>query len=90
MDSSMCYLGAITLYYIYSIHFIGEWYLETKFCVLNRKSLLQHPLREYVHLLGQLSSVAQLCPTLCDPMDCSTPDLPVHHQLPESTQTQIH
>ena len=30
----------------------------------------------------QLSSVAQLCPTLCDPMDCSTPGLPVHHQLP--------
>ena len=33
------------------------------------------------------SSVAQSCPTLCDPMDCSTPGLPVHHQLPESTQT---
>ena len=33
-------------------------------------------------------SVAQLCPTLCDPMDCSTPGLPVHHQLPEFTQTQ--
>ena len=30
----------------------------------------------------QFSSVAQLCPTLCDPMDCSTPGLPVHHQLP--------
>ena len=36
------------------------------------------------------SSVAQLCPTLCDPMDCSTPGLPVHHQLPEFTQTQVH
>ena len=32
-------------------------------------------------------SVAQLCLTLCDPMDCSTPGLPVHHQLPEFTQT---
>ena len=29
----------------------------------------------------QFSSVAQLCPTLCDPMNCSTPGLPVHHQL---------
>ena len=38
----------------------------------------------------QLSSVAQSCPTLCDPMDCSTPDLPVHHQLPEFTQTHVH
>ena len=35
-------------------------------------------------------SVAQLCPTLCNPVDCSTPGLPVHHQLPESTQTHIH
>ena len=35
----------------------------------------------------QFSSVAQLCPTLCDPMNWSTPGLPVHHQLPEFTQT---
>ena len=35
-------------------------------------------------------SVAQLCPTLCDPMDCSTPGLPVRHQLPELTQTHVH
>ena len=34
----------------------------------------------------QFSSVAQSCPTLCNPMNCSTPGLPVHHQLPESTQ----
>ena len=39
----------------------------------------------YTHL--QFSSVAQSCPTLCDPMNCSTPGLPVHHQLPEFTQT---
>ena len=38
----------------------------------------------------QFSSVAQSCPTLCDPMNRSTPSLPVHHQLPESTQTYIH
>ena len=36
------------------------------------------------------SSVAQSCPTLCDPMNRSTPGLPVHHQLPESTQTHVH
>ena len=36
----------------------------------------------------QFSSVAQSCPTLCDPMNHSTPGLPVHHQLPEFTQTQ--
>ena len=38
----------------------------------------------------QFSSVAQLCPTLCDPMNRSTPDLPVHHQLPEFTQTHVY
>ena len=38
----------------------------------------------------QLSSVAQSCPTLCDPIDCSTPGFPVHHQLPEFTQTHVH
>ena len=38
----------------------------------------------------QFSSVAQSSPTLCDPMNRSTPGLPVHHQLPESTQTHAH
>ena len=38
----------------------------------------------------QFSSVPQLCPTLCDPMNHSTPGLPFHHQLPESTQTHVH
>ena len=38
----------------------------------------------------QFSSVTQSCPTLCDPMNCSTPGLPVHHQLPEFTKTHVH
>ena len=38
----------------------------------------------------QFSSVAQSCTTLCDPMDCSTPGFPVHHQLLEHTQTHVH
>ena len=38
----------------------------------------------------QFSSVSQSCPTLCDPMNRSTPGLPVHHQLPEFTQTHVH
>ena len=37
-----------------------------------------------------VSSVTQSCSTLCDPMNCSTPSLPVHHQLPELTQTHVH
>ena len=39
---------------------------------------------------AQLSSVTQSCLTLCDPMNCSPPGLPVHHQLPEFTQTHVH
>ena len=38
----------------------------------------------------QFSSVTQSCPTLCDPMGCSIPGLPVHHQLPEFTQIHVH
>ena len=38
----------------------------------------------------QFSSIAHLCLTLCDPMDCSTPGFSVHHQLPEFTQTHVH
>ena len=51
--------------------------------------------RKTCHYLSQFSSVAQSCPTLCDPMDSSTPDIPVRHhpvrhQLPEFTQTHVH
>ena len=42
------------------------------------------------HSSVQFSPVAQSCPTLCDPMNCSTPGLPVHHQLPAFTQTHVH
>ena len=38
----------------------------------------------------QFSSVAQSCPTICDPMGCSTPGFPAHHQLPELAQTHVH
>ena len=41
-------------------------------------------------LIIKFSSVPQSCPTLCDPMNCSTPGLPVHHQLPEFTQIHVH
>ena len=60
---------------------------------------LAHPHRNRAPLLhtarnkndtGQFSSVAQSCPTPCDPMNRSTPGLPVHHQLPEFTQTHVH
>ena len=53
--------------------------------------LLQAPGNDkYTFCLYQFSSVAQPCPTLCDPLDCSTLGLPVHHQLLEFTQTHVH
>ena len=45
---------------------------------------IEHP------FMIQFSLVTQLCQTLCDPMDCSTPGLPVHHQLPVFIQTHVH
>ena len=54
--------------------------------LLNEKVDEEHIIIEQV----QFSSVAQSCPTFCNPMDCSTPGLPVHHQLPEFTQTHVH
>ena len=45
---------------------------------------------KYCITSDQIRSVTQSCPTLCDPMNCSTPGLPVHHQLPEFTQTHVH
>ena len=44
----------------------------------------------FLKILHQFSSVPQLCPTLCNPMNHSTPGLPVHHQLTEFAQTQVH
>ena len=61
-------------------------------------SFIHHPLFLNLHTSSSLSlnwspffsSVAQLCPILCNPMNCSTPGLPVHHQLLEFTQTYVH
>ena len=55
-------------------------------CMWGGRALLLFPPVSSV----QFSSVTQSCPTLCDPMNCSMPGLPVHHQLPEFTQTHVH
>ena len=60
--------------------------------LLHSRQMLYHLSHQGSQIVSsvQFSSVAQLCPTLCDPMNCSTPGLPVHHQLPEFTQTHVH
>ena len=60
------------------------------------KSLIQEEDITFVNIYAsnirsdQISSVTQSCPTLCDPMNHSTRGLPVHHQLPEFTETHVH
>ena len=49
-----------------------------------------HFSEEVTQMVNQVRSVAQLSPTLCDPVNCSMPGLPVHHRLPEFTQTHVH
>ena len=58
--------------------------------LLGKNSLGSEQAPGFHHTLVQFSSVTQSCPTLCDPMNRSTPGLPVHHHLPEFTQTHIH
>ena len=78
--SSRAQLLPLTL----SLKCLGETKLQ--FTPLNKFQLLCPE----VHLSSQFSAVTQSCPTLCNPMDCSLPGLPVHHQLPEFTQTCVH
>ena len=61
---------------------LGKEYVKAIYCHLAYLTCMQGSV--------QFSSVAQLCPTLCDPVNCSTPGLPVHHQLPESNHTHVH
>ena len=59
---------------------------STPLIYLNICTLISH----HLSYCQSVSLVAQSCPTLCDPVNCSTPGLPVHHQLLESTQTHVH
>ena len=69
---------------LYPINIFQKYFLLNMFnCVLNQVIAAC-----YYSL--QFSSVAQLCPTLCDSMDCSAPGLPVHHQVLEFTQTPVY
>ena len=64
---------------------LKDWHFLRAKISRGETSLKEHSQRDL-----QFSSVAQSCPTLCDPMNRSTPGIPVHHKLPEFTQTQVH
>ena len=63
---------------------VRMWYIWYFTCIVNGNLFL---LGAYFWSIFWISSVAQLCPILCNPKDCSTPGLPVHHQLTELPQT---
>ena len=53
-------------------------------------STVKNEVGKVLRISIQFSSVAQSCLTFCNPMDCSTPGFPVHHQLPDLAQTHVH
>ena len=80
VDVHKCCLYMIHFFFLYSfqISIINKYFYNEKTKFHNEKASVQ------------FSSVAQSCPTLCDPVNRSTPGLPGHHQLPEFTQTHVH
>ena len=73
------------------LHFLTESFCAYNYCIiLKKRSILFFFKLPVWSSSVQFSSVTQSCLTLCDPMDYSTPGLPVHHQLLELTQTHIH
>ena len=92
-------LTVLSFYFLFLIHwniyfeyYFSLWHLKNclLFLYIKIKGNFIHNVTESSQLSVQYSSVAQSCLTLCDPMNCSTSGLPVHHQHPEFTQTHIH
>ena len=83
-----CWFKPLFFTYIY-IYIKSISILCRKLLQVNKKEKAQYK-KKWARNSVQFSSVAQSCLTLCDPMSHSTPGLPVHHQLPESTQTAVH
>jgi len=79
---------------IYSLRVYIEIYKKIYYMLDHKASfnkiLMTEDIQRTISDHQSVSSVAQSCPTLCDPMNRSTPGLPVHHQLPEFTQTHVH
>ena len=95
-DSNNCHLPALPKLTTGKPLFCGKLfsyiplivYIESHYTTLKLLTLVTNC--QTLIMSVQYSSIAQLCPTLCDTMDHSTPGLPVHHQLPEFTQTHVH
>ena len=82
MDALTCLWVDFPYWYTLILFFFYLLWIYVGFCLV----VIMHA----KSLSVQFSSVTQSCPTLCDPMNRSTPGLPVHHHLPEFTQTHVH
>ena len=69
----------------FTVQLSRPYTITGKTIALTRWTIVGKVMGLLFNVLSQFSTVAQSCPTLCKPMDCSTPGLPVHHQLPEFT-----
>ena len=87
-----CQPGSTHLLVSYLFAFLcSPWFSHSNYTGVVCHSLLQWvTFCQNSPSVQSVSSVAQSCPTLCDPMNRSTPGLPVHHQLPKFTQTHVH
>ena len=88
---SMDYFGQNSHFHIIDSSNLRTWYISSSVCVIFdffHQYLIVFHIQVFCPF--QFSSVAQLCPTLCYPMDCSTPGLPVHCQAPEFSQAHVH
>ena len=81
-ESILLYLENTSQYSIHGKCFTFNYNSINNYVTFDKSLILSH--------LFQFSSVFQSCPTICNPMKCSTPGLPVHHQLLEFTQTHVH
>ena len=79
----------VVSFFVLSLALVSGWWWPHRMS-LEVFLLLKIFLKSFRSIGIQFSSVAQSCLTLCDPTNCSTPCLPVHHQLLESTQTHVH
>ena len=87
-QTHISYVSCIDRQVPYHWHHLGSPLVPLDDYYLNYSGFLLLEETHVFHVV--LSSVAQSCPTLCDPMNHNSPGLPVHHQLPEFTQTHVH
>ena len=87
MEKRWCWSLCIHIHWLKCTSFYESWY--SKHTTTTLLPVLMIFLPKY-RFFPSLNSVTQLCPTLCSPVNCNTPGFPVHHQLRELAQTQVH